>query len=257
MKKVSLILLLVSYAYGSMQQMVVADAANNNNVPPINVAKNTTNNNSNDSILALAAQAKDDLPPELKSSLLRDLNQKHDTADVKHHTVDIKHDAADVKHENHSIISPLSNIEGEPSYNTPHISNSAVLAWSNEAIVSTFSYDFMNIERSRQVTSNYYTPRGWRIMTEVHHEIGDEAVVTKEQLVASAVAIATPKIIEQKIIENNYSWLIEIPLLLTLTKTGHVKSSKVLTRFLVIRDNPQVHDRGLAINKISLKKIAQ
>mgnify|MGYP006430587919 CR=1 FL=1 len=243
MKKVSLILLLVSYAYGSMQQMVVADAANNNNVPPINVAKNTTNNNSNDSILALAAQAKDDLPPELKSSLLRDLNQKHDTADVKH--------------ENHSIISPLSNIEGGPSYNTPHVSNSAVLAWSNEAIVSTFSYDFMNIERSRQVTSNYYTPRGWRIMTEVHHEIGDEAVVTKEQLVASAVAIATPKIIEQKIIENNYSWLIEIPLLLTLTKTGHVKSSKVLTRFLVIRDNPQVHDRGLAINNISLKKIAQ
>ena len=209
--------LLLSCAYASVQQMVIADAAT-----PV---KNDS------SVVALAAGAKDEMPPELKASLLRDLQHK-EPAKADKFPAGV---AAD--------------------YSTPHASNSAVLAWANEAMVATFSYDFLNIEKAKQTASNYYTPNGWSIMANVHNEIGDETMVIKEQLAASAVAISPPKIIQQNNIANRYSWLVEMPVLLTLAKSGQIKSSKVLARFLVVRDNPQVHDRGLAINNIAIKKI--
>jgi hypothetical protein len=240
MKKVSLILVLISCTYGSMQQMVVADIANNN-AASIDAGRNAANDNANNSVLYLAAQAKDDLPPALKSSLLRDLQHKNTGA--------VTNSAKP------NIATAVRDLENNTLYSTPHLSNSAVLSWANEAIVATFSYDFINIEKTKQMISNYYTPSGWKIMGEAHNEIGDEISVLKEHLVASAVAVSAPKIIEQKNIENRYSWLIEMPVLLTFVKDDYMKNNKLLARFLVVRDNPQVHDRGLAINNISLKKI--
>lgn len=211
MKNFGLTVFCVNLVYGSVQQMVIAD-----------VAQKPASDNQ---VASLVAEAKDELPPELRASLLKDLKTKQEP----------------------------QVLGGD--YSAPHVSNSAVLAWANEAMVATFSYDFINLDKAKQTASNYYTPDGWKVMSNVHNELGDETAVINEQLVASAVAISAPKIIKQENIENRYSWLIEMPVLLTLTKTGQVRSTKVLTRMMVVRDNPQVHDRGMAINNIAVKKI--
>lgn len=136
---------------------------------------------------------------------------------------------------------------------SPHVANSVVLAWSNEALVSSFSYDFANYQRSFQLASDYYTPHGWLDLQQRHSQLQDLATIIKHKMSLSTVAIAPPVIISQGPFKDGYSWLVESKIMLTMANIKETNSRNFIVRSVVLRDNPSVHPRGLAIQSIAMK----
>lgn len=141
----------------------------------------------------------------------------------------------------------------EGPYATAHVSNSVVASWLNESIVTSFSYDFMNYQQSFQLASNYYTTQGWAELDKRHHDMQDVEQVKQHKLVLSAVAIAPAKLVSQGVVNGVYTWLMEAPYLLVAADNQHKNSRKMCVRALVVRSNPDVHYRGLAIDKIAIR----
>ena len=139
------------------------------------------------------------------------------------------------------------------SYGNAHVANSVVLSWYNESIVSTFSYDSVNYQQTFQLTSNYYTPKGWLELDKRHGEMKDLEQVKNLKLTMSAVAVGPAKIVSQGVVDGAYSWVVEAPYLITASDISHENKRKILVRSLVVRSDPDVHYRGLAIDKIAIK----
>ena len=137
----------------------------------------------------------------------------------------------------------------------PHIPNTAILAWMNEAMVSTFSYDFANFQRSFQQASNYYTPQGWIEMDKRHAEMKDLEKIKEMKMAMSAVAVGPAKIISQGVVNSIYSWVVEAPYMLVASDISHSQKRNILVRSLIVRADPDVHYRGVAIDKIAIKYI--
>lgn len=142
-------------------------------------------------------------------------------------------------------------------YASPHVSNSVVASWLNESIVTSFSYDFMNYPHTFQLASNYYTTQGWAELDKRHHDMQDVAQVKQHKLVMSAVAIAPATLVSQGVINGVYSWLMEAPYLLVAADSQHKNTRKMCVRALIVRSNPDVHYRGLAIDKIAIRYIKE
>lgn len=137
----------------------------------------------------------------------------------------------------------------------PHVANTVVLSWANESMVTTFSYDFANYNTSFQIASNYYTPAGWVELTNRHKELKDLEQVLEKKMTMSAVASGPAKLISQGPVNGVYSWLVEAPYLLVASDTSHDIKRNILVRSLIVRADPDVHYRGLAIDKIAIKYI--
>lgn len=137
----------------------------------------------------------------------------------------------------------------------PHVANTVVLAWANESMVTTFSYDFANYNNSFQIASNYYTPAGWVELTNRHKEMKDLEQVIDKKMTMSAVASGPAKLISQGPVNGVYSWLVEAPYLLVASDSSHDIKRNILVRSLIVRADPDVHYRGLAIDKIAVKYI--
>ncbi|MEE3003290.1 MAG: DotI/IcmL family type IV secretion protein [Pseudomonadota bacterium] len=156
-----------------------------------------------------------------------------------------------------SVLPESSNQALNPSLavEQAHIPNTAVLAWMNEAMVSTFSFDFANFERSFQQASNYYTPQGWLEMDKRHTEMKDLEKIKEMKMAMSAVATGPAKIISQGVVNNIYSWVVEAPYMLVASDISHSQKRNILVRSLIVRADPDVHYRGIAIDKIAIKYI--
>jgi len=161
------------------------------------------------------------------------------------------------------IMTEALPVPAEPSsvtdgpYASAHVANSIVASWLNESIVTSFSYDFMNYQQTFQLASNYYTTQGWLELDKRHHDMQDIEQVKKYKLVMSAVAIAPAKLVSQGVVNGVYSWLMEAPYLLVAADSQHQKARKMCVRALIVRSNPEVHYRGLAIDKIAIRYIKE
>jgi intracellular multiplication protein IcmL len=142
-------------------------------------------------------------------------------------------------------------------YEVPHVANPVVLSWMNESVVTTFSYDFANYNSSFQLASTYYTPSGWAEIDNRHKELHDLEQVIKNKLAMSAVATDTGKIVSQGVVNGVYTWLVEAPYLIVASDSSHNVRRSILVRALIVRSDPDVHYRGLAIDKIAVKYIVE
>ena len=138
---------------------------------------------------------------------------------------------------------------------TPHVANTVVLSWANESMVTAFSYDFANYNTSFQLASNYFTPTGWLELDSRHKELQDLQQVIEKKLTMSAVSSGPAKLISQGPVNGVYSWLVEAPYLLIASDATHEMRRNILVRSLIVRSDPDVHYRGLAIDKIAIRYI--
>ena len=138
---------------------------------------------------------------------------------------------------------------------SPHVANTVVLSWANESMVTAFSYDFANYNTSFQLASNYFTPTGWLELDTRHKELQDLQQVIEKKLTMSAVASGPAKLISQGPVNGVYSWLVEAPYLLIASDATHEMRRNILVRSLIVRSDPDVHYRGLAIDKIAIRYI--
>ena len=111
-------------------------------------------------------------------------------------------------------------------YGEAHLPNAAILSMVNEAMVSLFSYDYVNYDKTFQQVAAYFTPVGWIQALQRHSDLGDLNLVKKNKAVASAVALSPAKIISQGKVGDRYTWVVEVEYLVKITSGSFTEQKK-------------------------------
>lgn len=141
-------------------------------------------------------------------------------------------------------ITPLAPLE------QPNQSESAIFQWANQAVLASFSYNFVNYRSELESASNYFTRSGWEQFLQTLRTSNDLETVKQRKLIVSAVATKAPVLLKKGLLGGSYSWRIQMPLLVTYQSSSEYKQSNRVVTILVqrvstTRDTP----RGIRISQ--------
>jgi Type-IV b secretion system, inner-membrane complex component len=85
--------------------------------------------------------------------------------------------------------------------------------WANEAIVSTYTYDYANWLKRQKEIAKYYSGSAWINYSKALLEAKLPQTVKKNQYKVSAVATLPAKISKKEIINKKLVWVINMPVL--------------------------------------------
>lgn len=129
----------------------------------------------------------------------------------------------------------------------PVVTDAELLQWVNEAIISAYSFNFINYRKELQDAAQYFTPEGWaQYQAGLRASRNLETVIAKK-MVVSAVATGAPQITDRGILNGRYAWRIRMPILATF-QSGTEKIQQPLTvNVLVVRVSTLDVPKGIAI----------
>lgn len=135
--------------------------------------------------------------------------------------------------------------------NEPNLSDAALLQWTNMAVVSAFTFDFVNYRTQLQSASQYFTTEGWQEFLNALKSSGNISSVISGRMTVSAVATGAPVISQQGTIDNRYVWRIKMPMLITYQGT-QITQQNVMANILVVRISTLTNPKGIGIAQLIL-----
>lgn len=129
----------------------------------------------------------------------------------------------------------------------PMVSDSALLQWANQAAVSSYTYNFSTYRKELQDASEYFTPGGWRDFESALESSRNLETVINKKLVVTAVATGAPVILDRGVLNGQYSWKVQMPLLVTYESASTTIQQPILVTMLVTRVSTLNVPKGIAI----------
>lgn len=140
-------------------------------------------------------------------------------------------------------ITPLVDLD------EPNQSDSAVLQWANQAAIAAFSYNFVNYHNELMVASTYFTEEGWQQFLDALTASNNLEVVKNKKLIVSAVATRAPIILQKGLLNNRFSWRVQIPILVTYQSASEFTQQNNIVTMLITRISTLESPRGIGISQ--------
>ncbi|MGD9153602.1 MAG: type IVB secretion system apparatus protein IcmL/DotI [Gammaproteobacteria bacterium] len=135
----------------------------------------------------------------------------------------------------------------------PNLSESNVLQWASQALISIYSFDFLHYQRSFQENRKYFTASGWQSFMNALEQAKTIQTVKDQRLIVSAVLNGTPIISNQYIIGGRYTWEAQIPLLISYQGTNSY-SDNILATLKIQRVSTLDNQYGIGITEIVMQR---
>lgn len=133
--------------------------------------------------------------------------------------------------------------------NEPNQSDSAVLQWANQAAIAAFTYNFVNYRDELQASSGFFTADGWtQFLTALQQSNNLDAVKAKK-LIVSAVATRAPIILQKGILNERFSWRVQMPILVTYQSASEFSQQNNVVTMLITRVSTLNSPRGIGISQ--------
>jgi len=133
--------------------------------------------------------------------------------------------------------------------NQPNQSDSAVLQWANQAAIAAYTYNFVNYRTELQASSGFFTADGWDQFLMALQQSNNLDAVRAKKLIVSAVATRAPIILQKGILNGNYSWRVQMPLLVTYQSASEFSQQNNVVTMLITRVSPLNYPRGIGISQ--------
>ena len=131
----------------------------------------------------------------------------------------------------------------------PNQSDSAILAWANSKAIAMFTYNYKNYRGEIQKVSEFFTDSG---RTEFMKSLDDSKnldAVKRNHLVVSAEVTAAPVILQKGVLNNVYSWRVQMPMTVSYKGPGTNEQQKNIVTMLITRISSVNAPTGVAINQ--------
>jgi intracellular multiplication protein IcmL len=129
----------------------------------------------------------------------------------------------------------------------PNQSDSAVLQWANQAAIAAFTYNFVNYRDELQASSGFFTAEGWDQFLSALQQSNNLDAVKAKKLIVSAVATRAPVILQKGILNGNYSWRVQMPILVTYQSASEFTQQNNVVTMLITRVSTLNSPRGIGI----------
>lgn len=131
--------------------------------------------------------------------------------------------------------------------NEPNQSDSAVLQWANQAAIAAFTYNFVNYRDELQASSGFFTAEGWDQFLSALQQSNNLDAVKAKKLIVSAVATRAPIILQKGILNDSYSWRVQMPILVTYQSASEFTQQNNVVTMLITRVSTLNSPRGIGI----------
>lgn len=139
----------------------------------------------------------------------------------------------------------------------PNLSFNDFNLWIKEAAISAFSYDYHDYHQALSNASRFFTPLGWQEFLAAFNQSGNLAMVLRDKLSVRAMASGPPVILENKIIDEHYMWVVEIPLTVSYFSEKSVQKQPLTVRMTIIRTGPAIGLQEMGINHLVAEPITK
>nr|WP_242603905.1 type IVB secretion system apparatus protein IcmL/DotI [Legionella impletisoli] len=133
--------------------------------------------------------------------------------------------------------------------NEPNQSDSAVLQWANQAAIAAFSYNFVNYRSELQAASGFFTANGWTQFLNALQDSNNLEAVKAKKLIVSAVATRAPIILQKGVLNDRYSWRVQMPILVTYQSASEFTQQNNVVTMLITRVSTLNSPRGIGISQ--------
>ncbi len=116
--------------------------------------------------------------------------------------------------------------------NQPNLSDKSIIQWASQAVLSVYTYNFINYRQVFQTNRQYFTTAGWQQFMGALSKARNLDAVTSKKLVLSAVLSSAPVITREEVQNGKYTWELQLPVMVTyqsLSETFHENLIVVLT----------------------------
>lgn len=133
--------------------------------------------------------------------------------------------------------------------NEPNQSDSAVLQWANQAAIAAFTYNFVNYQSELQASSGFFTSDGWDQFLAALQQSNNLDAVKAKKLIVSAVATRAPIILQKGLLNGNYAWRVQMPMLVTYQSASEFSQQNNVVTMLITRVSTLNSPRGIGISQ--------
>lgn len=132
----------------------------------------------------------------------------------------------------------------------PNMTDQSLLKWVSSAIISLYTYDFLNFRADFQQNQKYFTDRGWKAFLDSLAKSNNLQAVQQQKLTVQAVPAGAPIITRQGILDGRYSWQIQMPILVTYESLSQQFNQQLLITIMVQRLSTLSSEYGIGISQL-------
>lgn len=117
----------------------------------------------------------------------------------------------------------------------PNLSDAALLSWVAQSATETMTFGFHDYKQRLQNASSYFTRKGWESFTQALQSSRIIEAVEARQQVVSAVPGSAPVIVQEGVVNGQYRWVVEMPLVVTYKSGSSSRPDSMRIRLTVVR----------------------
>lgn len=141
--------------------------------------------------------------------------------------------------------------------NQPNLSDKALLQWTSQAVVSVYSYNFVNFREIFQNNEKYFTNDGWQEFLNALKASRNLETVKDKKLIVSAVLSGAPIISSKNVFNGRYTWQIQMPVLVTYQSMSEQFNSSYLITLTIQRVSTLDNIYGVGISSFVVQENVQ
>ena len=138
--------------------------------------------------------------------------------------------------------------------NQPNLSDKAVLQWASEAVVSVYSYNFVNFRRAFQTSKQYFTKSGWTSFLKALSASKNLKAVQDQKLIVSAVLQGAPIVRSEGQLRGRYTWVVQMPVLVTYQSSTDQSTQTFLVTLRIKRISTLDNNYGIGISEFIVRQ---
>lgn len=134
-----------------------------------------------------------------------------------------------------------------------HQSFKNIVNWLNDAIIASYTFDFLNFYKNVYGAEFYYTPDGFNAYVNALKSSGLEKDIIGKKLIASIVPLKSPALLSSGMYSTGEFWKFSVPVLINYSGgTNKPFNSKYLLEVTVVKVPAYISHKGLAISNFSM-----
>lgn len=119
--------------------------------------------------------------------------------------------------------------------NQPNLSNPALLSWVAQASTEVMTFGFNDYRRRLQEASRNFTSRGWESFTAALQKSRIIESIEANSQVITAAPRGAPVIQQEGLVNGQYQWVVQIPMILTYQSGSRTRSDNLMVTLVVVR----------------------
>jgi len=121
------------------------------------------------------------------------------------------------------------------SLSEPNLSNPALMSWVAQAATEVMTFGFNDYRRRLQEASRNFTRRGWESFTQALNASRFIETIEAGSQVLTAAPRGAPVLQREGVVNGQYQWVIQIPMVLTFQSGSQTRSSSWIVTLVVVR----------------------